>query len=966
VLAFRAGSVIVDLSVPSSIADLLWVLGVEGSLGHVFIDSIGVEFPLRAIDIQARGQIGAKQLNEASVHYLSKLVNQSLTTQLPSDGAAQASLAALRCTDDKLESSHKHIRRQKLRWQVNDSRALRQALSLTGSNDLGEVKTGVGTGLSLEDQEDARMARELEDLVADVKAKKEALGAARAKREQRQLRTAAELRTRQLKVEAAALEAEIRALGKRRGSLVGELGAQTDEELNNAAEIGRLQALLRLTSTAYEDPNVLDVDGAHFDHRGSSGVLSPVMRAAALQASTEVELRDDEEEGDGLHTWLEANTEAEALDFTAEARSGGASSYKDNIDGIEEVADEEDNVAAPVSERLNMNPEDEAFLSSSGADDSDHQGERRDERFARRKQKSELTASVVLMQAVARRYLVTREARKLRAVAKEARLAAIGPMDLEDWVKERSRELLEVEMKMKKRGGNITYRTGGRGDAGKDDEDSTIDVVADVEEEDDDSFASLSPTRDDPIAAADKEALGLGVSPPRKHRGEQVEMQRLRTNYVGPEVKNYFDAEGYAMETATLERLAVERDRLGTLRRERRKKDTKKWEGVRHGEEEVNKKERELKEETDWRCNVISLAEDDIKSKKAKAEPGSKQILDNKNTRKGTNADGGEGRMAKHDSLLFGDNLISLSSAEEKKMFGGGGEGRADAGTESKEAKPEEENLSFAVGSRVNVWWEEECEWFAGRVTAAHLSTATRKETTCDIIYDDGDSEKGVALALIRLEVDAEDAGVEEDNSGNRKGSRMQDKGTTSMDDATRGGDMHETATEIEFELQLKAQKLEEMSTEKQGQLILDLSRSLGIDSGVDDDTSGTTSQHIDAVSSSSSSSFSLDLQKKEAQEANQDEEEEEQTPGVGAYQAKRAPPPTPPQLGRGGGWKSSTNEKTSDYPQQAKRREGKISIRSLRRGSVVAEIVVSGFASTNDAARFYTEVRGATVTVEI
>merc|ERR1712070_1203756 len=121
------------------------------------------------------------------------------------------------------------------------------------------------------------------------------------------------------------------------------------------------------------------------------------------------------------------------------------------------------------SERLNMNPEDEAFLSSSGADDSDHQGERRDERFARRKQKSELTASVVLMQAVARRYLVTREARKLRAVAKEARLAAIGPMDLEDWVKERSRELLEVEMKMKKRGGNITYRTGGRGDAGKDD-----------------------------------------------------------------------------------------------------------------------------------------------------------------------------------------------------------------------------------------------------------------------------------------------------------------------------------------------------------------------------------------------------------------------------------------------------------------------------------------------------------------
>ena len=37
------------------------------------------------------------------------------------------------------------------------------------------------------------------------------------------------------------------------------------------------------------------------------------------------------------------------------------------------------------------------------------------------------------------------------------------------------------------------------GDAGKDDEDSTIDVVADVEEEDDDSFASLSPTRDDPI-----------------------------------------------------------------------------------------------------------------------------------------------------------------------------------------------------------------------------------------------------------------------------------------------------------------------------------------------------------------------------------------------------------------------------------------------------------------------------------
>ena len=158
-----------------------------------------------------------------------------------------------------------------------------------------------------------------------------------------------------------------------------------------------------------------------------------------------MELRDDEEEGDGLHTWLEANTEAEALDFTAEARSGGASSYKDNIDGIEEVADEEDNVAAPVSERLNMNPEDEAFLSSSGADDSDHQGERRDERFARRKQKSELTASVVLMQAVARRYLVTREARKLRAVAKEARLAAIGPMDLEDWVKERSRELLEVE-----------------------------------------------------------------------------------------------------------------------------------------------------------------------------------------------------------------------------------------------------------------------------------------------------------------------------------------------------------------------------------------------------------------------------------------------------------------------------------------------------------------------------------------
>lgn len=49
----------------------------------------------------------------------------------------------------------------------------------------------------------------------------------------------------------------------------------------------------------------------------------------------------------------------------------------------------------------------------------------------------------------------------------------------------------------------------------------------------------------------------------------------------------------------------------------------------------------------------------------------------------------------------------------------------------------------YAAGDRIEVWWEDDEEWFAGVVTAAG-------ETGVDVTYDDGEVEVGVELRLLR------------------------------------------------------------------------------------------------------------------------------------------------------------------------------------------------------------------------
>jgi len=57
--------------------------------------------------------------------------------------------------------------------------------------------------------------------------------------------------------------------------------------------------------------------------------------------------------------------------------------------------------------------------------------------------------------------------------------------------------------------------------------------------------------------------------------------------------------------------------------------------------------------------------------------------------------------------------------------------------------------LAYSVGDRVQVWWEDEGAWFSGAI-------AKSSGTDYDILYDDGDTEDGVEVALIRPEFPAE------------------------------------------------------------------------------------------------------------------------------------------------------------------------------------------------------------------
>jgi len=312
VLALRAGSVLVDLSLPASAADTLWALAGDGSLGKALVNALGAEFELRAVDVQAKG---SKPLQR---HPLSATISH--LARAPPDPAPPTDAVAP--PTDAAASAEEAIIAQ---------------LAAGGDHLLGQ---------------------ELEDLMARVATRRAELEAAR-------LRRVAEQRREVLRAEALRLENEIRQL-------------QMPPEEGPVEQLGG--ELRPKTHTRVEEG----------DFKASAQVNAGVALGGAA-----------------LNEWLET---APIEDYVS--LEEGSSPDPNNTDA-------------------------DAFLSSSGAYDSDDQTKRRKGRAAMQASAEERRAAAVIVQAWARGRLGCRAVRQLRDQDRKRRLGRVGPHDVAEWETEK-------------------------------------------------------------------------------------------------------------------------------------------------------------------------------------------------------------------------------------------------------------------------------------------------------------------------------------------------------------------------------------------------------------------------------------------------------------------------------------------------------------------------------------------------